>query len=405
VSTPDGPFSALFGSRGDRSIEADQAEFGILIILAALRLGAVIQVAVVCVFLGIDPQVARLALAMGVVVVGFSTAYVIASFQRRNLLSARWGIADVAVGATALVVMSLSLPRPLHIGSWLDWAPGYLNTVAAFIPAWLRSTKGAVGMAAGLGILYAVFTIPGNETQYLTIAINASAYPLFALAGALFAAYGRRLAAQSDRARQEAKESRDEAVAAAAALELARYSFHVHNATGLLEAFARDDLDTSMMPSLRRQASLEANRLRYEMLRGRQQRLPDAGPHRLEDVIWEATSGFGHLPLEFSLTLGRSALLAEQHVRALTAAIVALLYNVQLHARATTVTIHADLCDRMWEVTVTDDGIGFDPTPERFGFGLGTQVLASLTESGCEAKITSNPGEGTTISIKGPVAA
>jgi hypothetical protein len=246
--------------------------------------------------------------------------------------------------------------------------------------------------------------LPGNGHDYLSVLVNASTYPLFSAAGAIFASYARSLAADSDRNRQAAQQSQADAIRAESALELARYSFHVHNATGLLEAFAKDDLNPKLLPSLRRQAGQEANRLRYQVLRGHQQGATNEGPERLEAIVWDATAGFGHLPLEFSLTLGRNALVAPRQALALKAALVALLYNVQLHARASTVTIHADQCEAEWELTVTDDGDGFDPDPANFGFGLATQVVDSLETNGVAVTITSHPGEGTTTSMKGPVA-
>ena len=233
--------------------------------------------------------------------------------------------------------------------------------------------------------------------------INASSYPLFTIAGAVFAKYTRGLAASADENRRKAEESREEAVKAVAALELARYSVHVHNATGLLEAFAKDNLDPSLVPSLRRQAAQEANRLRFEVLRGYQSETIGEAPVRLETVIWDATAGFGHLPLEFSLALGRNVPLPPHQALALKAALVALLYNVQLYARASTVTVHADQGDGRWELTLTDDGVGFEPRPERYGFGLRTQVIESLEHNQLTVTITSHPGEGTCTTISGAI--
>ena len=69
-----------------------------------------------------------------------------------------------------------------------------------------------------------------------------------------------------------------------------------------------------------------------------------------------------------------------------------------------TITIHADHADGIWEVTVTDDGVGFEPIPDNFGFGLRTQVIESLERSGLAVSINSHPGEGTCTTISGPAA-
>jgi hypothetical protein len=401
VATPGSGLSVLVGAKAGAVTEADRAERGILIVLSALRVGAVLQLAIVIPFLLQDPSVPGTVVALALSVISFSAAYVGTSLRRGNMCSKGWGVADVLVGSAALVVLSLTMPPPLHIGSWLDWAPGYLAPVAGCVPAWLKSTRGSLLTGAAIGVLYMACTLPGNEGQFLTVLINGSTYPLFALSGALFAKYTRRLAANSDENRRRAEESQQEAIKATAELELARYSFHVHNATGLLEAFAKESLDPTLAPSLRRQAAQEANRLRYEVLRGYQGEVVSGAPVRLETVIWDATAGFGHLPLEFSLALGRNAPLHRRQALALKAALVALLYNVQLHSQATTVTIHADQGDDRWEVTVSDDGVGFDPRPERFGFGLRTQVTESLEQNQLNVTIASHIGEGTCTTISG----
>ncbi len=68
-------------------------------------------------------------------------------------------------------------------------------------------------------------------------------------------------------------------------------------------------------------------------------------------------------------------------------------------------TIHADLVDDTWEVTVTDYGIGFDPDAARLGFGLQVQVIDSLARNGIAARLESREGEGTCVTMTGRSAA
>lgn len=56
------------------------------------------------------------------------------------------------------------------------------------------------------------------------------------------------------------------------------------------------------------------------------------------------------------------------------------------------------LADRV-EVTVTDDGCGFDPDAER-GFGISQSITARLQEVGGGALIRSRPGRGTTVAAR-----
>lgn len=87
------------------------------------------------------------------------------------------------------------------------------------------------------------------------------------------------------------------------------------------------------------------------------------------------------------------------------AALIALLYNVQFHAQASEVTIHADLTGDIWEVTVTDDGVGFDPDNARLGFGLRVQVIDSLERNDIAVRLESRKGEGTCVTMTGRSAA
>ena len=380
--------------------EGERIERAIVIVIVALRIGLIAQVLIAGVSQLLSPAIPKVALVVTGAAVVFSTAFVVTALHRGDVRSRAWGVADLVGGSLALIVLSLIIPREFHVGTWIHWAPGYLDQVAAAVPAWLLSTRRSLAVGAGLGVLYLACTFPGTDRPGAVL-VNALNYPMFALAAALFVAYTRRLAVEADENRRVAEESRLEALRAESALELARYSFHVHNATGLLEAFARPDVDSSLIPSLKRQALEEANRLRYEVLRPRTEPIAD-GPVLLEALIWETSEGFGHLPLEFSLTLGRRAPLAPEHARALKQALIALLYNVQLHARAAVVTLHADQCGDRWEVAVTDDGVGFDALPENFGFGLSQQVVASLERHGLTVSITSYPGEGTCTTISGP---
>ena len=80
-------------------------------------------------------------------------------------------------------------------------------------------------------------------------------------------------------------------------------------------------------------------------------------------------------------------------------ALIALLYNVQFHACAHEVTIHADAEGPSWEVSVADDGIGFDSAHTAYGFGLRRQVIEPLESEGLHVTIQSHRGEGTIVTV------
>lgn len=86
---------------------------------------------------------------------------------------------------------------------------------------------------------------------------------------------------------------------------------------------------------------------------------------------------------------GRSA-------QAVVAATREVLNNVDRHAHAGEVVI--TIVER--EVTLTDNGIGFDPTTPRTGHGLSDSIQARMLRAGGGAAITSAPGLGTSITLR-----
>lgn len=84
-----------------------------------------------------------------------------------------------------------------------------------------------------------------------------------------------------------------------------------------------------------------------------------------------------------------------------------LLHNVRLHADASSVVLHADINQggSEWELTVRDDGCGFDPAAVRTGYGLRVQVTQTLTRHRIRVDVDSFPGDGTTITLHGPLEA
>jgi hypothetical protein len=379
---------------GVTSSATELVERAIVLVFAVLRAGVALQILLAMCFLVGSEGNSPVIFALSGAVVAYS-AMLIVVVVRKAAFPVVWGWVDVSIGAAALVACGVLMPRPWLVGSWLNWAPGYLNQVAAFVPAWLRSFGKSVPVGVALGALYLAVALSGNDSQVLAVVENAISFPLFTLAAAVFARYARRVAAMSD-------ENRLTALDMATQLELAQYRFHVHNATGLLATLSRSDISEELMPSFRRQAGEEANRLRNEVLKPHDGSVRASRDNkvRLGAVIWDATSGFGHLPLELPIALGRDALLTNRQALVLEAALIALLYNVQFHAKATEVTIHADRDHDLWEVTVTDNGIGFDVDPDTYGFGLSSQVMDSLQRNDMSATIESRKGEGTCVTIR-----
>ena len=375
-------------------------ERGVLLIFGVLRLGVVVQILASVVFV-------RLPLAswgMAVVVVGWSAIWFAVVWRRGSFADCPWwwGGIDVASSVASLVVMGLALPPEWMIGTWYAWSYGYTATVVPTVPAWLqlggevRTRWAAIGISLAMAVTYAAVVLPGNRNLLATGVINGFSFVIFATVAAILCPTARRIA-------QVADEDRDRAVRLAAELERAKFQFHIHNVTGLLTHLASDDTPDSILPSLRAQALREAVRLRNEAL------LPANGATAaepgtvatLEEVVVEALSGFGHLPLEVRTALARRVRLGPDEALVLQSAMIALLYNVQFHARATQVVVHADCDDGAWEVSVCDDGVGFDPATTTYNFGLRNQVVGSAEDNAMTVAIESRPGEGTCVIIRG----
>ena len=389
-----------YGSTGPPHSASQMVERGILMVFGVLRLGVVVQILASAVFV----HMPLLSWVMAVLVVGWSATWFSVVWRRGTFANCPWwwGAIDVASGVASLVVMGLVLPREWVIGTWHAWAYGYASTVSPSVPAWLRlgselaSRWAAIGISLGMAVIYAIVVVPGNMSLLATGVINGFSFVIFATVAAILCPTARRIAGVAD-------DDRERAVRLAAELERAKFQFHIHNVTGLLTHLASDDTPDAILPSLRAQALREANRLRQDVL------MPTKGSpgptsktaRTLEEIVVESLSGFGHLPLEVRTALARHVLLSPDEALVLKSAMIALLYNVQFHAGATQVVVHADCDETSWEVSVCDDGVGFDPARTSYGFGLRNQVISSAQEQGMSVEIQSRPGEGTYVFIRG----
>ena len=82
------------------------------------------------------------------------------------------------------------------------------------------------------------------------------------------------------------------------------------------------------------------------------------------------------------------------------------IHNIVKHARARHVGVHLRRADAGGELTISDDGKGFDMHAPRTGTGLG---LISIVErarlSGGTVSIVSAPNEGTQVRVRVPLKA
>jgi signal transduction histidine kinase len=80
------------------------------------------------------------------------------------------------------------------------------------------------------------------------------------------------------------------------------------------------------------------------------------------------------------------------------------LNNALKHAHANQVRIHLRFKEIKTEMEISDDGVGFDPTPDRMGGGYGiTGMNERSRKIGGTIQIESSPGKGTKVIVSVPV--
>jgi signal transduction histidine kinase len=79
------------------------------------------------------------------------------------------------------------------------------------------------------------------------------------------------------------------------------------------------------------------------------------------------------------------------------------LNNASKHAGATSILVRLREWDGCLELSVADDGRGFDPTVAQGGVGL-VGMRERVEELGGVIEISSRPAEGTEVTVRVPVA-
>ncbi|TIC79457.1 ATP-binding protein [Nocardioides sp. GY 10127] len=353
-------------------------------------------------------------LLVSLVVLGQCLLLVVENGVLKTPLRGHWQFPDLALGLLVIPVLAWVLPASYAVGSWENWAGGYTVGVATLLATWMRPRPAAV-YGVLLSACYLGVVGPLGITTWATVLAQGATYLGLAIPMSLFVAYVREAAHAADDARREAVE-------ATRALELERYQVTVHDAVTVLRLLGDDATPADLREMLRAQARMESRRLRT-YLRGRAEPLTHLGEGQgqgegegaqdaglpaesatVASAVESALHGFEDLNVELALMLGGDIPMPLETWEVTSRALTAVLHNVRLHADAARVVIHADEHPVGWEITVTDDGRGFDPAARAEGFGLRTQVRGAVARHGGEATIESTPGVGTTVTLVGPAA-
>ena len=300
---------------------------------------------------------------------------------------------DAAFGAAGLVALSWAT-HPVDRTTSVNWMMPLTVGSSLGAATSLEFLEGS-GITASLAATYAAITresISSGSGRAASSVANTLSYPGFFVVAAGVVHLVRHLAGDLDEARQRAVEQ-----GARAAAQEARNQEHrrLHDsALQTLEAIASYDIDPD---DLRRQARKEATLLR-RAIAGEELRTTGlvAGLEELADEFSNRGLNIELVTIEVE---GEPALSVAE---ALRDASREALTNVAKHAGVSRVVVRAASAQAGIEVTIRDQGTGFDPSAPNNGFGIDNSIVRRMAEVGGKAEISSTPGRGTRIALWAP---
>jgi len=315
---------------------------------------------------------------------------------RRDRLTIRWILADVAVAVLCAVVVSRAFP-PGQASTPHNWVLGPICGTAVMC-AFFASRWVAAGSVAAIAASWLVGVWPDTRTpESIFVFSGCGVIVVFAIVAGLAARILFRAATQADEATLVALEAQRREAMAEARDEERRQQFKVLHDTVLhtLESIARGELALRSM-EVRAKCERDA-----DYLRG----LITGGVDSIPTDLGVALAGMGRDRSALGLRINQQfdslpKQIPEQVTKALVGAAREALNNVVKHARTTEAWLSAyGDGDGGVTVTVVDRGNGFDPSEQSTGLGLMRSVKHRVLEVGGGVTIDSAPGEGTSVEM------
>lgn len=330
----------------------------------------------------------------------------VASLVKGRPLGAGQVLADFALASVVMLVGPLVVGSADRVGTWVGFQPGYaLSVIITAI-----GPRSPVVLMAGLLAVTGSYVVhvSGATLQgpgFSTVIGNELTFVVYALVCRMFSTYMRRIARDADASRAVAAElARRE--------EERRAQVLMHNGVAVMRLLTEPNLPDATRIRLLEHAEVELQRMRAYLSRqsstgttthaaGRPDppRAPE-GTASLAEAVRRTRTRFRDLPIELALDLGTAIRMTPREIEVVTRALDSLLLNVREHAKAEMVVVHLDAePDGSWTLTVNDNGSGFDSTSASRGIGLREVVVGELQRAGYSVAVTSQVGDGTTVTI------
>ncbi|MEV6969084.1 ATP-binding protein [Hamadaea sp. NPDC051192] len=363
--------------------------------IAGVRLGTVAQmVPAVRVGLASSPNDAAY-LACWLAAACVSVAVSVATLIRQRPLGAVASAADFALACALLVLAPQVLVAGERFGTWVAYQPGYALSVI-LTASGVRSLVLWAGSLLGVVICYLVYLGDAGAGMATTAIGNELTYVVYAVVARMLFNYIRRIAHDADSSRALVAEL-------ARVEEERRARVLMHNGVAVMQLLASSS-PGEPRSGLADLAEVEVQRMRA-YLRGRPSPAYEAdggGQVTLAPLVERMCDRFADLHADTLLDLGATVRLPTEDAEAVENALESLLLNVRAHARAHNVVVHLDEDPHgRWALTVSDDGVGYEPASVAPGVGLRDVVIGELQSRGLDVAIASAPGEGTTVTISG----
>ncbi len=321
-----------------------------------------------------------------------SAAVVVAVSVRRHRLSARWVVLDVGAGVLALLLAPVFLSAD-QLTTWAAWPfPVALLTCSVFAAS-TTSARATLAASLALAAAYASWLTADLRPQDVLV-VNLLAFPAFGMVLWVFLDYLRRLAGLADERHELA-----EKLGRYAEQERTRRVLHtpgrlLQDLVDLLRKQQADD------PALRaRLEEAKACLLEIEAT----VRDTDVVTGTLAVALLSLREQFVDLPLTWNVQELDIDLPPEDCYR-LREAVRSALQNIRAHAGpGATATVYGERDGGSWLVSVHDDGLSLD-TDRPARQGMRGNLIGNARDAGAAVTVTSRPGEGTLIEIRGSVA-